>query len=78
MPGGQKVDSKMFNHITPYLVKLSMCTDGTEACSSRHVLLMSSGASSVAERLGAAAARAPFDAALQCDRATPTVGRPAV
>ena len=55
-----------------------MCTDGTEACSSRHVLLMSSGASSVAERLGAAAARAPFDAALQCDRATPTVGRPAV
>ena len=27
MPGGQKADSKIFNYITPYLVKLSMCTD---------------------------------------------------
>ena len=26
MPGGQKVDSKNFNYITPYVVKLSMCT----------------------------------------------------
>jgi hypothetical protein len=25
LPGGQKVDSKNFNYITPYVVKLSMC-----------------------------------------------------
>ena len=26
MPGGKKVDSKFFNYITPYVVKLSMCS----------------------------------------------------
>ena len=30
MPGGQKVDSKIFNYITPYVVKLSMCSVGKE------------------------------------------------
>ena len=32
LPGGQKVDSKFFNYITPYVVKLSMWSGGLKNC----------------------------------------------